>query len=434
MRFLAKIIMLLIACIVVNESSFVEAASTGFEMQKKAEKNLPVLVKTDDVQSSKGPELRVGLLQGQTRVVLSANKSYFIYESIGTKMLGKYKPNEHVIITTNKNQLILNGKAVKGDYLLLEPIEDKAETVVSINDKMYRGKAEVHLMKNGLTVVNKVYLEEYLNSVVAEEMPDSWQSEALKAQAIAARTFALYARNKHESEGFDICNGTHCQMYGGISGEAPNASQAVRATTGTVLYYNGKLIYAPFHAAAGGMTENSEDVWGNNLPYLRAVMDFDEGTPYYHWQLRFSTTDIQAKLHNSGHDIGNLQSIELSKLTRKAKTIAIADRTASGRVKCVCFVGDKARAVLSGNEVRNILGLKSTLFDITVTAINKNSMLKNKDKNSYNTIGEVLIDGYGWGHGLGLSQWGAKIMAEKKYDYKKILHHYYTNVDITKVY
>ncbi|MFA6851271.1 MAG: stage II sporulation protein SpoIID, partial [Selenomonadaceae bacterium] len=141
---------------------------------------------------------------------------------------------------------------------------------------------------------------------------------------------------------------------------------------------------------------------------------------------------VQAKLHNAGYTIGKLQSIELSKLTHSAKETA--DRTVSGRVKHVSFIGDRSHAVLSGNKVRSILGLKSTLFDMTVMNTNKSSILKNKGESSYSTIKEVFVDGYGWGHGLGLSQWGAKIMAEKKYDYKKILHHYYTNVDITNVY
>jgi len=430
MRVLVKMMILLMTCIMINESGSVEAGSIGFEMQKKSAKNLPVTVKT--VQSPGESELRVGLLQGQTRVILSANEAYFLCENIGKEILGKYKPNEHIAVTVNKNQLVLNGKTVKGDRLLLEPIQDKQEMIVEINNKMYRGKVEVQLRNAGLTVVNKVYLEEYLDSVVAGEMPDSWPIEALKAQAVAARTFALYTRRKHENEGFDLCNDSHCQIYGGISEEAPNARLAVCATTGMVLYYNGKLIYAPFHASAGGMTENSEDVWGNNLPYLRAVIDFDKGTPYYHWQLRVSAADVQAKLHNAGYTIGNLQSIELSKLTHNAKETA--DRTVSGRVKHISFVGDRAHAVLSGNKVRSILGLKSTLFDMTVMDINKNSILKNNGESSYSTIREVLVDGYGWGHGLGLSQWGAKIMAEKKYDYKKILHYYYTNVDITKVY
>ena len=132
--------------------------------------------------------------------------------------------------------------------------------------------------KAGLTVINRLLIDEYLYGVVPEEMPASWNIEALKAQAVAARTFALYDKldRKHTQEGFDVCVTTDCQVYGGMDSEAATTNKAIDATKGEVIVYLNQPICSVFHAASGGQTDDSINVWNVNVPYLRAVEDKEE--------------------------------------------------------------------------------------------------------------------------------------------------------------
>ena len=250
-------------------------------------------------------------------------------------------------------------------------------------------------------------VDDYLLSVVPEEMPTDWPAEALKAQSVAARSFALKSRGRHAAEGYDLCTTTHCQLYKGIASEKTVSTAAVRATRGEVLTYGGQPIEALFHTDSGGMTESSEDVWGSHVPYLRAVRDTPLGT--MPWTKTMSKADLEQKLAAKGHAIGRLRAIELSPL---AVGRAAKDRTASGRVKAMIVTGTKGSVTLSGNAWRSLLGLKSTLFSAKLT----------KDS--------VTFTGFGAGHGLGISQWSAKRLAETGKSYADILHHYYTGVTL----
>ena len=174
-----------------------------------------------------------------------------------------------------------------------------------------------------------------------------------------------------------------------------------------MLTYGGQPIEALFHTDSGGMTESSEDVWGSHVPYLRAVCDTPLGT--MPWTKTVSTAALEQKLAAKGHNIGRLRAIELSPL---AVGRAAKDRTASGRVKAMTVTGTKGSVTLSGNAWRSLLGLKSTLFSAKLT----------KDS--------VTFTGFGAGHGLGISQWGAKRLAETGKSYADILHHYYTGVTL----
>ena len=252
-------------------------------------------------------------------------------------------------------------------------------------------------------------VDDYLLSVVPEEMPTDWPAEALKAQSVAARSFALKSRGRHAAEGYDLCTTTHCQLYKGIASEKTASTAAVRATRGEVLTYGGQPIEALFHTDSGGMTESSEDVWGNPIPYLRAVRDTPLGT--MPWTKTVSKADLEKKLAAKGHAIGRLRAVELSPL---AVGRAAKDRTASGRVKAMTVMGTKGSVTLSGTAWRSLLGLKSTLFDAKLT----------KDS--------VTFTGFGAGHGLGISQWGAKRLAETGKSYADILHHYYTGVTLQR--
>ena len=283
------------------------------------------------------------------------------------------------------------------------------------------------LAKDGtITVINEVKLDDYIGGVISEEMSPGWPLEALKAQAVAARTFAVYSLGLHNEDGYDVCATTHCQVYGGIGSETPEGLRAVSSTRGEIMTYQGKPIYAAFHASSGGMTAGSEEAGGIALPYLKAVRDpQDNATPNRDWQVSTSAKELSSDLASAGFRVGALKAIELTPLKIGE---GAADRYTSGRLKEVRFIGTAQTVVVPGPKLRWIVGLPSTLADVsygtgTKTVRNSKGKIEISNQNA-----EIVFFGFGRGHGIGLSQWGAKAMAAKK-QYRDILSHYYKDVE-----
>lgn len=363
---------------------------------------------TEAQPAKQAPDLRVGLASGRASVTITpaGGKATAQTESSKTITLAA---NDAAAIRWQNGAFLVGREKLRGEVLMIRPAAQAGE--LSLNGRRYRGALELRHKSGGLTAVNIVPVDDYLLSVVPEEMPTDWPAEALKAQSVAARSFSLASRGRHASEGYDLCTTTHCQLYTGTAAEKTASTAAVRATRGEVLTYGGKPIEALFHTDSGGMTENSEEVWGSHVPYLRAVRDAQTKT--LPWTKTITRAELERKLAAKGHDIGKVRSIALSPLAigRAAK-----DRTASGRVKTMTVAGTKGTATLSGTTWRSLLGLKSTLFDAKLT----------KDA--------VTFTGYGSGHGLGISQWGAKRLAESGKSYADILHHYYTGTTLQQLY
>lgn len=355
--------------------------------------------------AKQGPDLRVGLAAGQGSVTISPAAGKGMARTEAGKSVS-LAAGQSYDVRWQAGAFLVGREKLRGEVLIIRP-SDKSDEGLALDGRRYRGSLELRHRGAGLTAVNIVPVDDYLLSVVPEEMPTDWPAEALKAQSVAARSFALKSRGRHAAEGYDLCTTTHCQLYKGIASEKTASTAAVRATRGEVLTYGGHPIEALFHTDSGGMTESSEDVWGNPIPYLRAVRDTPLGT--MPWTKTMSTADLEKKLAAKGHNIGRLRAIELSPL---AVGRAAKDRTASGRVKAMTVTGTKGSVTLSGNAWRSLLGLKSALFDAKLT----------KDT--------VTFTGFGAGHGLGISQWGAKRLAETGKSYADILHHYYTGVTL----
>lgn len=262
-------------------------------------------------------------------------------------------------------------------------------------------------------------LEDYVAGVVAGEMPASFEPEALKAQAVAARTYALSKMvrasetgNPSEHPNAPLCDDTHCQVYRDeeelllLKGKEWMAvgwikiKEAVHATSGQVLYFEGGLVEQPlFHSASGGKTENSEDVFVSALPYLRSVDSIYEGTaPYQNESISISLSTFYSKLKDT------YKATSLS-----PNSIKILSRSDGGRVEEI-QVGDQ---VLSGRDIRELFGLRSANFTFAFDG-NEN----------------IVFTTDGYGHGVGMSQWGANGMAQAGYNYQEILKHYYTGVTI----
>lgn len=358
--------------------------------------------------AKQAPDLRVGLASGRASLTITPAGGKATVQTGSSKTI-TLAANTAAAIRWQDGAFLVGREKLRSEVLVIRPAAKAGE--LSLDGRRYRGALELRHKSGGLTAVNIVPVDDYLRSVVPEEMPVDWPAEAIKAQSVAARSFALASRGRHASEGYDLCTTTHCQLYTGTAAEKSASNAAIKATRGEVLTYGGKPIEALFHTDSGGMTENSEDVWGSHVPYLRAAKDTPTKT--MPWTKTISRADLERKLAAKGHDIGKVRSLALSPLAigRSAK-----DRTASGRVKTMTVKGTKGTATLSGTTWRSLLGLKSTLFDAKLA----------KDM--------VTFTGYGSGHGLGISQWGAERMAAKGKSYADILHHYYTGITLQQLY
>ncbi|HWR45368.1 SpoIID/LytB domain-containing protein [Sporomusa sp.] len=422
----------------------------------------------DETVSLFEPSLRVGILINQQSVQVSADANFDLVDFGAAKVLASFRARDLATVTMQDGVLAINGAPVAAAGVDIVVKKDDAlfyvEQLIHVNKRRYRGDISIHRTagKSGLTVVNTLPIEQYLYGVIKNEISPEWPLEAVKAQAVAARTYALANYNKHKADGFDVCSTTDCQVYGGRESETPRSLEAVDATRGLVLLHSGKLITAYFHSSSGGYTENSENVWSLPLPYLRGVADFDQSSPNFKWEKKLTIAELNQAIIKAGYNIGSLQAVELSPLG--TPPVTSADRGVSGRVKSVRLLGTSGSVQVSGTKLRSMLDLKSTLFDISTiahgpkelalpvysasdkavppphitlslsTGDNPNIRATNGDPTDF-----VVITGFGWGHGLGLSQWGAKAMAEKAQPgnteyFKDILKHYYQGVQIKKAY
>lgn len=285
--------------------------------------------------------------------------------------------------------------------------------VVWISDRWYRGTVTLVPSGNGLTAVNYVDLDQYLFSVLGKEMGGNWPEEALKAQAVAARSYALAEADMSRRKGeiFDVGDDQGWQVYGGVQSETVNTQRAVMLTVGQYLVHKNRPIQAFFHSSAGGCTENSEQVWTTPLPYIKGVKNnFDEGSPVNTWTATFTQSQL------SSFGVGNVKEFK-----------PLAKTPICGRVKRMQVIGDRGVTEIDGDDLRNKLKLKSTFFSIALQPSPQAS--KNNTKAEGNSF---VVTGRGFGHGLGMSQWGAYNMARQGMTYQQILSTYYQNVALTQ--
>ena len=335
-------------------------------------------------------EIRVAIRNSVQQVQIGTSTPGVVRDSRGQAVM-QLPELQPITVDTDRGQLELtDGRDEFGasSTFWLEPSDGG---VVWIGDRWYRGKVKLVPSDNGLTAVNYVNVDDYLYSVVGSEMPSSWPQEALRSQAVAARSYALYQQHKASGKPFDLNSNQSSQVYKGLEGEAASTQSAVDATRGKILTHGGSVIEAVFHSSSGGHTENSEHVWSKAVPYLKGVPDFDQNAPVYSWRAQFS-------LHEVGNLIGYPGSIE---------AVEVLSRSPQGRAKRMTIIGDAGTLTMTGNTFRQKLGLRSTKFDLAVSPTS------------------ISVAGNGFGHGIGMSQWGARGMAERGKGHDEILTHFY---------
>jgi stage II sporulation protein D len=340
-----------------------------------------------------------------------------------------------------------------------------------LGSRRYRGRLQFLVRRGQVQVINHLGIETYLASVVGSEMPHRWPLPALQAQAVAARTYALRQRGK--AGDFDVKATVSSQVYRGVESETPSTIEAVESTRSLVLVHAGRLINAVFHSSSGGATEPSGEVWRNQLPYLVSVADHDQHSPVHRWNKRFDDDALR----------------DLFRETGGVKRLQVLKTSSTGRVRTARVQGPRGSLVLTGRELRKRLGLKSTMVQFELindspdastasaiaTAQNDpqasthaappliglwqdsasgpdttsstsgrlaallpppplpplNRSVFNKPRPDLRA-GEMVLEarGQGFGHGVGMSQWGAHGLALQGADFREILLHYYRGAEI----
>lgn len=298
---------------------------------------------------------------------------------------------------------VAEGEAVRlGKLRSPVPVGVEALGGVWVNGRRYPGALSLVPRGGGrLDVLNLVDLEAYVERSVAAEVAASWPEEMLKAQAIVARTYALYERRHRARESFDLESSVLSQKYSGD--RVPAAARgATRATRGAYLSYAGAPILAAFHSSSGGFTASSEEVWGEALPYLGGVPSPDAAAPDYFWRYEISRSDLRDALADAGFDPGDHVDVRVLR------------RSGSGRVERLAV----GASVLSGRQLRGVLGgraIRSSLFEVGVSQ------------------DWIRFMGSGAGHGVGLCQWGARELALRGRHAREILDYYYPGTHLRQL-
>ena len=278
---------------------------------------------------------------------------------------------------------------------------------LKFNRKSYRGSFLIFSNMSSMMLVNKVELENYLYGVLPFEVSTNWPAEVLKAQAVAARTFAIYNKLNNKTPEYDLDSNVNSQVYGGMDKENPATNAAIDGTKGEVLAYNGAVIQAFFHANSGGKTASSREVWGGDLDYLSSVDDrYSAKGRGYKWNAAISRDKISSLLARAVYKAGAVYEI------------LVQDKTDSGRVKTLKIKGSDGEYIIKAKDLRTLAGpdrIRSTNF--TVSA----------EGDSFD------FEGFGWGHGVGMSQEGACEMSREGWGYKQILDYYYRDTRLKKI-
>lgn len=351
-------------------------------------------------------QIRVSVLREAKSFELAVQGSFTFIDETRGLILEEQEESVYSTVKATKSGISVGGIGYATKRLAIEPDRDAS---ISINKRRFRGHVTIMAMPDlTVNVINTVELEQYIKGVLYHEISHRWPIEAIKAQAVATRSYAVYAMRQNKSRDFDVTNDIYSQVYGGKNSERFRTGIAVDATRGEVLVYKDKILPAFFHATCAGMTEDAGEIWDMDLPPLQGVVcPYCQISPHLRWKRNFRLKDIQDKLNVNGYKVGLI------------KDIAIVQRNAGDRIKLLKITSRTGAAVtINGKDFRNIIGPN----DIR--------------SNNY----EVVMEGYyadfygrGWGHGVGLCQWGAYGMAERRFDYKAILKHYYPGAQIVSV-
>ncbi|MCH5186753.1 MAG: SpoIID/LytB domain-containing protein [Oscillospiraceae bacterium] len=395
----------------------------------------------------------VGLKYGSSAVSSAAFRSDYglnFYNAVTGDLLYTSGPGETVNVGESGAGYASDGKFYAPEVVKLS-IQSVNKTPITYNSSQYRGYFFLDRSGGHITVINPVSMDQYLYSVLGREMSSYFPAEALKAQAICAKNFVLGEEGRHQ--GFDVCTTTHCQVYTGVDAEAESTVAAVEAVSCKTARYNGKIVPLYFFATSGGKTESAENVWGFAVPYLQMVDDpFEpqDRASHYSWTTTMTGDEIGSRLAAKGYNIGTVTEITIEETTPSGRVQRMTLKGAGGSKT---LTGDNCRTVIGADklygrmftvradgEARGIMTTAGPLWGgVVLTASGTapmagGSILSAAGVSEYagnSASGSVFtFTGHGYGHGVGMSQWGAFGMAEQGYNYIDILKHYFTGITV----
>ena len=359
-------------------------------------------------------------------------------------------------VTVTETNTILFEFDMGGQALGIEPNSD--ETWFK-NQTYYGGFEYRRASGDDITVVNVVSMDDYIKGVIPYEMSPSWPIEALKAQALCAKSYAVTCIGKHNSQGFDLCNTTDCQVYYGTKTATDNSDSAVEAVSGLYVLYNGEVAETYYHASSGGWTEDAKNIWGTDIPYLKAVEDtyLTELRPY---SFSITLSEVTSILQGKNYDVANITDFYVSEFTPAGNVREITFVQSNGET--LVFSGERARTCLNTSSSTKRInshrytvstdaqlyvngtvpdkaigqyyaiggdGSTSVLSGSQLYAVNGNKTTSQIDMSGSGS-GQYVISGTGSGHNIGMSQCGARDMANQGFTYDQIIQFYFTGVQV----
>jgi stage II sporulation protein D len=450
------------------------------------------------VRAQNEPVVTVCIVNGRSEVVLSSTAGLkVIIDEKGYSISAQ----EQLSFGTSKNKVIWEEKKLVSSVFR---VTTQGKGFILVNDRPYRGSLTLKSVNGNLTVINHLYLDDYIRGTIKKEINPHWPEEAVKAQIVTARTYAVKNLARHRDQGYDFCASSHCQVYGGVSAEDPITNKLIDTIKGLILIYQGQPAGVCFHSESGGYTDSAQNVWGRSVPYLVSVESpWESDSPNAQWELEISSEELNRSLQKAGFIQGTIVDVQAQ------------PNSGSHRVRELLIQTTLKRYRIPASKVREALGydrLPSTFFQLTpitktiiqsrptpmpkatplpsplisdnschddedpgyremldkdwnlddiltflslreqerqksnlgqtnqTSPSNSKEELKEKEvhniynnpKTNYRTNTVYLFKGKGYGHGVGLSQWGARGMAMKGYSYQEILFHYFPGCEIKK--
>lgn len=342
--------------------------------------------------------VRIAILKGVKKCMLQVRGGFNIVNPLTKEILFKGRVLRKTKVLVSELGIEVGRQVYVFNRIRIVP---KKEATIYVDTHRLRG--EIDLIRDNqqhLMVVNRLEVEKYIKGVLYHEVSPRWPIEALKAQAVAARSYALYQIKECVTKNYDLSGDIYSQVYGGRSSERYRTNIAVNRTKGLVLGHNNEFFPSYYHATCAGHTEDVRQLWEQDLSPLKGIeCNFCVKSPHCSWKKNLRLKNIQSKLNQNGFNLGLIKEIE------------VLERNNSNRIKELQITtrNDKT-VVISGKGFRNIIGpnvIKSNNYEIDM-------------KGYY-----VDFIGKGWGHGVGMCQWGAFEMARQRFKYDEILKHYY---------
>lgn len=342
--------------------------------------------------------IRVAVVQNAESVALSASSGLTVKAPNDD-----VAANGRITVSAGASGLVVDGQRLRSDRIEVRGRNGD----ITVNNLTVAGRVTIKRQNGRLMAINELPLEDYVKGVVPAEMNAAWHPEALKAQAMAARTYALYKIRQNGKKDFDVVASTKDQVYKGRAGADGPAGRAVDETRGQVLAFQDEPILATFFSTAAGPTEDAINVWSVDLPYLKGVeCPFDMNSPYFQWRTDVWLPLLEQRLREEGFPVGVIAGLSPAFYTK------------AGRVSHVRILHSDGELHVKGEDLRRVLGytvLSSTQFDFEVVGF------------------QIQFTGRGAGHGVGLCQWGAKELAEKGYSAEAIVRYYYPGTEIRDI-